>query len=283
MPSPVLLWTVAIALAAIGRRQGGHRGRTRAAGAPRLVGLLRRLPMPAALLSAASGGSLTADAVTAGICDDHLDAIIRFRAAGAMGGCAIAVLLALGIHPAAGTLGGVIGVAAWTAPPAQVASKARRRTAHIVRTLPDLIDVVVFCTQAGMPLEPALRLAVKELPGPLADELETTLKAISLGTPRTKAYRGFSDRIPAPAVRGLIGSLVQADELGTPINDTLTRQASMLRAARRQAVRDQAARTAPKVQLVVAMVMVPGALLVVVGVMALNMIGRLGTLAGGLP
>jgi tight adherence protein C len=106
---------------------------------------------------------------------------------------------------------------------------------------------------------------------------------MDLGAVRRDAYRGMADRVGIPQMRGLVGALIQAEELGSPINDALTRQAEILRSGRRQAVRDAAARTAPKVQLVVAMVMVPGALLVVVGVMVLQLVGQLGAVTGGMP
>ena len=76
-------------------------------------------------------------------------------------------------------------------------------------------------------------------------------------------------------------ALLQADELGAPIASVLTRQAELLRSARTQDIREHAAKAAPKVQLIVAMVMVPAALLVVLGVLIIQLIAQIGGIVGG--
>ena len=78
-----------------------------------------------------------------------------------------------------------------------------------------------------------------------------------------------------------MASLLQAEELGTPLSTALAGQAEALRAARRQRARDSAARAAPRIQLVVALVMVPGAMLLILGVMIIELAGQVGVVMGG--
>ncbi len=78
----------------------------------------------------------------------------------------------------------------------------------------------------------------------------------------------------------LVGALVQAEELGTPLATALAGQAEALRAVRRQLARDRAARAAPRIQLVVALVMVPGALLLVLGMMVVELASQIGAVTG---
>lgn len=286
MPSPLILWLLALGAGTIGVRDRRRRGgvpRVRGGRVPAALSALARLPVPAALVSGATPPSLHANLATAALggalTAEQLGAA---RLAAAELGLVLAAVL--GVASAALALSGIaLAAVGYVVPAAWLARTARVRRARVVADLPDLIDVVVLCAQAGMPLEPALRLACQRLGGACADEVARTLGEMDLGAPRRVAYTALAGRIGAPEVRALVGAMLQADELGTPVSEALHRHAVLLRAGRRQAVRDRAARAAPKVQLVVAMVMVPGALLVVAGVMVLELIRQLGAVSGGLP
>jgi tight adherence protein C len=132
-----------------------------------------------------------------------------------------------------------------------------------------------------MALDAAIRIAADRLPGALASELAATLRELDLGTPRRQAYAALADRLRVAPLTGLVGSFLQAEELGVPIASVLRRQAALIRATRTREMREHAARAAPKVQLVVAMIMVPGALLVILGVMVIELAGQIGGVVGG--
>lgn len=283
MPGPLTLWVASMLFAVIGagRRHSGRAPRS-ATAAARMIRSMRRVPVVQPIVELADTTALRANVAAAGERELSSTDIAHARAVGLHGGAVCAAGLVL-LDPAAAFLGVALAVSWYFVPAAWIAMRARRRRAAIVGDLPDMIDVVVLCTAAGMALEPALRLTSERLTGPCADEVAIALREMDLGAVRRDAYRGMADRTGIAQMRGLVGALIQAEELGSPINDALTRQAEILRSGRRQAVRDAAARTAPKVQLVVAMVMVPGALLVVVGVMVLQLVGQLGAVTGGMP
>lgn len=283
MPNPLILWCAAMIVAAIGIRRGERsssvRDRRTTGGAHALVS---RLPVPERALAIAGSPGLERRLAVLDADGSTLRHVARLRACGAMV-CAVVGALGAAFQPAIGLVGLAAAGCAYALPALRAGGRARRRREAIVAELPDLIDVVVLCADAGMPLEPSLRLVAARLPGPCAAEFAGALAAMDLGVSRRESYRRLADRVDAPEVRGLVAALIQADELGTPISDALTRQADIIRARRHQHVRDHAARAAPKVQLVVAMVMVPGALLVVVGVMVIQMLDNLAVVAGGLP
>ena len=77
-----------------------------------------------------------------------------------------------------------------------------------------------------------------------------------------------------------VGALLQAEELGAPLSRALQGQADALRASRRQEARERAARAAPKIQLVVAMVMVPAVLMLVLGVLVIELSRQVGAVIG---
>ena len=168
---------------------------------------------------------------------------------------------------------------AW-APGRWLAGRVRARGRALLRELPDLLDLLAICVESGMALDPALAVTGRRLGGALGEEVGLVLRDLSLGTPRAAAYRALVDRAGLPELARTVGALLQAEELGAPLSRALHGQAESLRAARRQAARDRAARAAPKIQLVVAMVMVPAILLLVIGVLAIEMARQVGAVVG---
>ena len=140
-----------------------------------------------------------------------------------------------------------------------------RRRAALVRELPDLLDLLGICVEAGMALDPALALSSERLGGTVGDEIGRVLDDLRFGMPRADAYRSLVARVGAPELAQAVGALLQSEELGAPLSAALDGQAEALRASRRQAARDRAAKAAPKIQLVVALLMVPAALLLGLG------------------
>ncbi|MGA0068876.1 MAG: type II secretion system F family protein [Miltoncostaeaceae bacterium] len=263
----------------LARRLRAHRG---ADVLPGVVMLLAGIPLPSSV-RAMIGGRVDADGlITAGLPPDATaPVIVRARAGGAVAGVAFGVASAVLLAPLLLVLTPLWMLIGRLGPDRAVARRARARRAAIVEALPDLLDLMVICVEAGMALDPALSLAADRLGGPLGEEVRATLSDQALGTPRRLAYRGLASRTASEDVGRLVASLLQAEELGTPLATALAGQAEALRAARRQRARDRAARAAPRIQLVVALVMVPGAMLLVLGVMVVEMAAQVGIALGG--
>ena len=281
---PLTVWALALAALALGlrERRASQPAKASANALPGLFGAVRAVPISAGLGERAAGPRLRAAVAASGFpARETLTTLAHARVALAQLGCLFGGVLALA-SPVMAAIGVAVAGLGFLLPASWVGGVARRRKRQIVRELPDVIDLVVLCAHAGMALEPSLRVAAERLPGALADEIATTLRALDLGTPRREAYSGMATRMDVPELTGLVGALLQADELGAPIAGVLARQAELLRAARRQDVRDHAAKAAPKVQLVVAMIMVPAALLVIMGMLVIHLLGEIGGVGGGL-
>jgi len=264
-------------------RRAGAPGR-RAAGAahavPRLIMVLARVPVPSGVRGAVQGNPPVATVEGAGLPGDRGAAMVmRARAGGAVAGVLLGAALAVLALPLVIAVP-VLALAGRVLPDRVIGRMATARRLAIVQALPDLLDLMVICVESGMALDPALRLAAARLGGPLGDEIAVMLDAQALGTPRRQAYRALAERIGSDDVARLVASLLQAEELGTPLATALAGQAEALRAIRRQLARDRAARAAPRIQLVVALVMVPGALLLVLGVMLIELAGQIGVVTG---
>jgi len=115
----------------------------------------------------------------------------------------------------------------------------------------------------------------------VGEEVARTAADLRFGTPRAAAYRAMVERVGAQELAHVVAALLQADELGTPLSGALAGQAAALRAARRQAARDRAAAAAPKIQLVVALLMVPAVLILVLGVLVMELSRQVAAVMGG--
>jgi len=256
--------------------------RTPAAGAlPSLLALCARSGAPAPLAAAVARPGDAAAIATAGL-EGRLSVADVGRARVGAGWLALAIA---GPAVLLGPVGAVIAVAAGLlaafAPGRWLAMRAARRRAALVRELPDLLDLLGICVEAGMALDPALELAAARLGGTVGDEVGRTVADLRFGMPRAAAYRAMVDRMGAPELAHVVAALLQADELGTPLSSALAGQAAALRAARRQAARDRAATAAPKIQLVVALLMVPAVLILVLGVLVIELSRQVGAVIGG--
>jgi tight adherence protein C len=125
-----------------------------------------------------------------------------------------------------------------------LSAKASARQAAILRRLPDSLDLLTLCVQAGLGLEGALRRVAEKQSGPLADELRQLLREIGLGKSRRDALLDFAARTGIDDVRALAGALNQAEQMGTSLASVLQVQSERLRVARRQRA-EQEARRAP--------------------------------------
>ncbi|MSO44222.1 MAG: type II secretion system F family protein [Thermoleophilia bacterium] len=284
----LLLLAVAGAALAVGARvlRTGRRPQSGSAhhdGVPATIRAAARVPAPVPVrLRRLIGGEVPEPViVAAGLAPAIVGPlIVRARTGGFLIGGVTGLVLALVGLPLL-MLVPVLAVLGRIAPDRWVARRARQRRMTVVDALPDLLDLMVICVEAGMALDPALGLAAARLGGPLGDEVRVTLGEQSLGTPRRDAYRALAARTGSPDVGRLVAALLQAEELGTPLATALAGQADALRAVRRQAARDRAARAAPRIQLVVALVMVPGAMILVLGIMLIELATQVGTVVGG--
>ena len=163
----------------------------------------------------------------------------------------IAFLVAAGL-PLAGFLG----------PDAWLERRARLRLRSLRSGLPDALDLLAVGTAAGR--SPVAGLA--ELgggDGPLARELAMLSAESSCGVPQRMALESLRRRAPVPEVAAMCGVIERSSRYGSPLSDQLQEQATALRAAQRRRVEEQAARAAPKIQLAVALLLVPSVLLMI--------------------
>ncbi len=229
---------------AISRRSAGAALRLGLPERLRRSGLQGRVPLAAVLiakLAGAAGGGLVALAA----------------APAAPGRTALLVAVAM---PAAGFL----------APDALLEREARRRQRRLIAALPDALDLLAVSAGSGRGAAAGLAQLARAGEGPLADELRITAAELSCGRPLSAALSGLRARVPGSELAALVASIERSRRFGSPLADQLRRQAGALRRDSRRAVEERAARAAPKIQLIVALVLVPSVLLMIAAALIAN-------------
>jgi tight adherence protein C len=140
-------------------------------------------------------------------------------------------------------------------------TKARIREAR--RDLPALLDLLRVAVDAGMAPMHALAAVATRSSGLLARECGRAADQVALGVGMGDALDAMTRRIPAAELQALAAALQRATLHGAPLSDTLAAQARDARLARRRRIEEEAAKAAPKIQLVVALLLVPSVLLMV--------------------
>ncbi|MFQ3633575.1 type II secretion system F family protein, partial [Roseiflexus sp.] len=146
----------------------------------------------------------------------------------------------------------------------------KRRQHAITVALPDLLDMLAVCVSAGMGFDIALTLLVERGEGPLYEEMGRMLRELQMGAPREQAFRNLAMRNSSDALRGFIDALLQAEELGSPIAATLERQAEDIRIGRRYRAREEGAKAATKITLIVVVLVTPSVLCLIVAALGMS-------------
>ncbi|HET6571278.1 MAG TPA: type II secretion system F family protein [Solirubrobacterales bacterium] len=190
--------------------------------------------------------------------------------------CAAAgVLAALAAAPAApGRIAWLVAVglpaAGFFVPDAWAERAARRRHRRLIAALPDALDLLAIGAAAGRGSLAGLGEIATAGRGPLADELRAVVAEVECGRPLPAALARLRERVPGSEVATLCASIERSRRLGSPLADQLRRQATGLRRDQRRGIEERAARAAPKIQLVVALVLVPSVLLTIAAALLAN-------------
>ena len=192
-----------------------------------------------------------------------------------LAGAVLSLPLALSAAPIApGRLGSlvVVGVplAGFLAPDLLLERAARRRRAQVAAALPDALDLMATGAATGRSAGTLLAEAMRSSSGPLREELARTVAAIECGSSQEESLRALRERSSPGMLGVLAAALERSRRHGSPLSRTLHEQAGSLREDGRRAIGERAARAAPKMQLVVALLLVPSVLLIVAAAIIAN-------------
>ena len=162
-------------------------------------------------------------------------------------------------------LAGGIG---FLAPDFWLGRKIAKRQAEMRKGLPDVLDLLVICVEAGLSLDQATQRTAQELvkaQPALSDELGIVALEQRAGRARSDAWKHFADRTDVEVIRNLVSMLVQAEQFGTSIGKTLRVHSDTLRTKRVQEIEEKAAKLSVKLLFPLVLFIFPSLFLVVLG------------------
>ena len=159
-------------------------------------------------------------------------------------------------------------LAGWALPVWYVNRRVFLRQERIKRSVPDALDLLVVCIEAGVSLDAAILRVARELATvhpELSGELTVVNRKSNAGVPREQALRGLWDRTGVEEVRALVSTMIQSEKWGTSIGTVLQVYAETLRRKRRQAVEKKAATIPVKMLFPLILFILPALFTIVMG------------------
>jgi tight adherence protein C len=154
------------------------------------------------------------------------------------------------------------------APDFWLGRKIANRQSAIKRGLPDVLDLLVICVEAGLSLDQATARTAEEMrraQPELSDELGIVALEQRAGRARSDAWKHLAERTDVDVVRNLVSMLVQAEQFGTSIGKTLRVHSDTLRTKRIQEIEEKAAKLSVKLLFPLVLFIFPSLFLVVLG------------------
>ncbi len=146
--------------------------------------------------------------------------------------------------------------------------RANQRHAEIVSALPDALDLMVVCVEAGLGMGAAIQRVSQEIKlasGALAEELSLVNTEMQTGVARSDALRNLAERTGVEDIYALVAMLIQTDRLGTSIAASLRAHAESMRVKRRQRAEQLARKASIKLAFPLVFLILPALLLVILG------------------
>lgn len=143
-----------------------------------------------------------------------------------------------------------------------------KRRARLARALPDALDLLVICTEAGLNLDAAMARAGREMRAAnteMADEMELTAIELGFLPEREVAFKNLAERTGLASVRALVGTLAQAERYGTPLAQALRVLAAEMRDERLLKAEEKAARLPATLTVPMILFILPALFVVLIG------------------
>jgi tight adherence protein C len=160
----------------------------------------------------------------------------------------------------------------------------KRRQQAIFLALPDALDLMVVCVEAGLGLDQAMRRVADEMKNTyrlLSEEFALANFQLQMGRPRSEVLHELGVRTGVADLRALAAVLIQADKFGSSVAQALRTQSDSMRTRRRQLAEEKAAKTAVKLIFPLVLFIFPGIFVILVGPAAITMVREMFPMMSG--
>jgi tight adherence protein C len=161
-------------------------------------------------------------------------------------------------------------------------SKIRTRQSAMLRALPDALDLLTICVEAGLGFDAAMQKVNEKWDDPLALEFGRVIREIQLGKARRDALRDMANRAEVADITSFVAAIVQTEQLGVSIAKVLRIQSEQMRRKRRQRAEEKAHQAPIKMLFPMVFLIFPSIYIVLLGPAVLTVMeSGFGNLAGG--
>jgi tight adherence protein C len=150
-------------------------------------------------------------------------------------------------------------------PKAWLQSKVSSRQNKVRKGLPDALDMLSVCATAGLGFDQSLQRVSEYWDTPIGHEFGRVINEMEMGLTRREALRNLTDRLEIREVASFVALILQTEQLGMSISDTLHAQAEQMRIERRFRAQEQAQRAPIKMLIPMALLIFPALLAVILG------------------
>ena len=165
-------------------------------------------------------------------------------------------------------------VGGWILPDRWLKQQAGSRRTQVERAIPDFIDLLTICLDAGLSFDAALVRVGEKVEGALAEELTVMLTEIRYGRARIDAMAALAERIDVEDMSAFVNAVVQSQKLGVALGETVRIQAAEIRRRRRQAAEEKASQASLKMLFPMIGCIFPTLFIVLMGPVALLLTAR---------
>jgi tight adherence protein C len=156
-------------------------------------------------------------------------------------------------------------------------SRISKRQKNVIRALPDALDLLVICVEAGLGFDQAMGRIYEKWDNDLALAFGRVLKEIQLGKRRSDSLRDMADRLDVPDVNAFAAAIIQADQLGVSMAKILRVQSDQMRVKRRQRAQEKAQQAPIKMMIPMVLLIFPSIWIVLLGPAIIQVMNMSGT------
>ena len=171
-------------------------------------------------------------------------------------------------------LGGVFG--GFFLPHLMLTSRITKRQTEIRKAMPDALDLLTICVEAGLGFDAALSKVSEKWENELSLAFTRAIREIQLGKPRRDALKDMSDRLGIPEMTSFVAAIIQSEQLGVSMAKVLRIQSDQMRLKRRQRAEEEAHKAPVKMIIPMALLMFPSIMIIILTPAAIQIMTNLG-------
>ena len=202
---------------------------------------------------------------------------VRFILAVVLGGLAITAFLGSASWSTSDKvmfIGGALVGGFWL-PQIMLTSRITRRQKDIRKSMPDSLDLLTICVEAGLGFDAAMSKVAEKWETQLSMAFARVIREIQLGKVRRDALKDMSDRLGIPEMTSFVAAIIQSEQLGVSLAKVLRIQSDQMRVKRRQHAEEEAHKAPIKMIIPLALLIFPSIMIIILTPAVIQIMGSL--------